>query len=1229
MSKLRVATVVPPILLWIVLSGCGARSNIIGDTDCLEDGTCECRDSTDCPVPNQCVNGFCRTPRDGGSFLQFGEPCDADVECASGFCIPTANGIGKVCTRFCTGTCPENWTCKVRVGSPDVSLCAQNAVDRTCSDCSVHGHCNPAFGDYCISLGGIESCGLDCNYQACPTGYVCTSISVLGGMAKQCVPVAATCACTSATVGLKRPCDFTNAFGTCTGTTECLANHQWAPCPARVPALEVCNGIDDDCNGLVDTEDPGIDTSQLPWPSAYPSCMKQAGGSCSGTWACQAGLNGYEWVCAADDPSPEICDGLDNDCDGTVDGPFLDDQGRYATIGHCGKCNVDCRSVVTNAATGFDGQVLPDAVKCEFEGDVAVCLPVKCAPGFYPFPQAKPVQCRPLPSPQCRACTTVTDCSVPNDVCARVGHDFNKSCLQACGADALYPGCTGALGTQGCCPDMSLCLLVDGAKVCVPRGDSCECDAEHLMMQRSCVVTGEDGAKCEGRETCWYSYGGSLAWSDCKTTGVTDEVCDGLDNNCDGRVDETFINMQGTGTYDVDKHCGACHIDCTAMWSPTIQHAIGGCVGSKTKPPTCEIVACSKEIEYIPGGTPCQLSSDCKEGWNCEPPYYHCTRYCTTDAECPSGSSCQHGFCAVPCTTPEDCAEAFGYSSCNNEVCAIPYLFHNADKLDANGCECPARLGETQDQPEVFATYPEAGAPYIDSDCDGIDGTESLSLFVWQGTDLSFGTKLHPYRTIAEAINAFNPSIHRYILVASGEYHEAVELKPGVRLYGGYAPGFGSRDILGYPTLIIGPELPSSDASIPQATIRGSNLSGGILTDVAGFAIYAADINTKPAAGAAGRTSYAIHLLNSNNAVRIANNMIMGARGGDGGHGIAGQPGAAGKAGSNGLNSKECKSASCAGETQPGGAAGTNASCTAGTSGNAGASANGNASEQGYYSPLGLNGKGGTNATYNNANHYQFSNLCKYDCTIAGDVNGQDASSGGNGSTGNRGNGCASEFGSVVGGLWRPGSATAGGAGTVGVGGGGGGAGGCVPNINPNTCSVGNLLGDLGATGGGGGAGGCGGAGGRAGGSGGGSFGIFVGFTSPPGAIPQIWGNIIYLGQGGAGGDGAYGGHGGLGGTGGSGGVSTTVAWCGGPGGKGGRGGDGGPGGGAGGGCGGVAFAIAGNYIGSASYLSNNVFVNTDGAVGGPGGSGGPSPAGGTANGTAGVSGKAGVIHVY
>ncbi|MCK6546358.1 hypothetical protein L6R52_10960 [Myxococcota bacterium] len=74
-----------------------------------------------------------------------------------------------------------------------------------------------------------------------------------------------------------------------------------------VPVPEVCDGVDSDCTGVADDGDVGQD---------QPCATDQLGVCGQGTTVCTNGA----LVCDATTlPSPELCNGLDDDCDGIVD----------------------------------------------------------------------------------------------------------------------------------------------------------------------------------------------------------------------------------------------------------------------------------------------------------------------------------------------------------------------------------------------------------------------------------------------------------------------------------------------------------------------------------------------------------------------------------------------------------------------------------------------------------------------------------------------------------------------------------------------------------------------------------------------------------------------------------------------------------------------------------------------------------------------------------------------
>ena len=110
---------------------------------------------------------------------------------------------------------------------------------------------------------------------------------------------------------------------------------------------EVCDGLDNDCNGLVD-EVPAVLTT-----CGVGACLAE------GELVCKDGA--LLDTCVAGEPTPEVCDELDNDCDGRVDqgacGPeplgcaeYNECLGMCAGVGGAPECFEQCTALASPAA---------------------------------------------------------------------------------------------------------------------------------------------------------------------------------------------------------------------------------------------------------------------------------------------------------------------------------------------------------------------------------------------------------------------------------------------------------------------------------------------------------------------------------------------------------------------------------------------------------------------------------------------------------------------------------------------------------------------------------------------------------------------------------------------------------------------------------------------------------------------------------------------------------------
>jgi len=89
-------------------------------------------------------------------------------------------------------------------------------------------------------------------------------------------------------------------------------------CGACTWSPEVCDGCDNDCDGIADNNIYEVQNCGLVYPA-----------NCAGTQAClpsqvvgspgACASSNYGWGACSNNPQPETCDGMDNDCDGVTD----------------------------------------------------------------------------------------------------------------------------------------------------------------------------------------------------------------------------------------------------------------------------------------------------------------------------------------------------------------------------------------------------------------------------------------------------------------------------------------------------------------------------------------------------------------------------------------------------------------------------------------------------------------------------------------------------------------------------------------------------------------------------------------------------------------------------------------------------------------------------------------------------------------------------------------------
>lgn len=140
--------------------------------------------------------------------------------------------------------------------------------------------------------------------------------------------------------------------GLCGGGIKTCKGGVWSECETRKPTQEECNGKDDDCDGIVDEiADIGINpcypgnTAEL----SHGECRFGVNRCIRGVWSCQGYITAKS----------ETCNGKDDDCDGQIDEDSFGGLDLVFAIDYSGSMSdkiQNLQSVTTAWANTFAGR---------------------------------------------------------------------------------------------------------------------------------------------------------------------------------------------------------------------------------------------------------------------------------------------------------------------------------------------------------------------------------------------------------------------------------------------------------------------------------------------------------------------------------------------------------------------------------------------------------------------------------------------------------------------------------------------------------------------------------------------------------------------------------------------------------------------------------------------------------------------------------------------------------
>ncbi|MCB9529367.1 MAG: hypothetical protein H6701_13460 [Myxococcales bacterium] len=321
------------------------------------------------------------------------------------------------------------------------------------------------------------------------------------------------------------------------GSIVCLDGA--AVCDAAVgePARELCNGADDDCDGVTDE---GI--------APQPSRCGQGACEAEGVITCEGGR--FVDSCDPGDPRGEQCNGEDDDCDGATD-EGIAPQPSHCGVGACGNDGqITCQGgrLVDTCEPGAPGAERCNGADDDCDGatDEGIApQPSRCGQGA----------CEAEGVITCAGGRFVDSCD-PGDPRGEQCNGEDDDCDGATDEGIAPSPPTAARAVRGdgevICQGGRLVDTCDpgepGAEVCNAFDDDCDGTADE-GIDPTPSECGEGICAARGEIVC---VDGDEV-DTCLPEPPADEICNGVDDDCDGEVDE------GEAVFAANEYAAAGH----------------------------------------------------------------------------------------------------------------------------------------------------------------------------------------------------------------------------------------------------------------------------------------------------------------------------------------------------------------------------------------------------------------------------------------------------------------------------------------------------------------------------------------------------------------------------------------------------------------------------------------------------------------------------------------------